>query len=458
MVRRAASGRPLALRFACVRLSALSPSLLVAAALAVAPPTRAQDAPASPTDEGDFDSQSIGHTEAGSLLHAFALESRDTLASVRSNHFGTRELVGLLERAADSVAREAPGSILAVGDLSSEHGGPLAPHGSHQAGRDADVGFYVLDERGQQLPQAVLVPLGADGTGPRLGATVRFDDARNWALLVAFVDDPTAEVQHVLIVEPLRQRLLAYGRSIQTPEDAFHRVELVTAPIRGSENHDSHFHVRIYCSVGDRPECLDRPPLFPWYDGTPSPDALEAVRVADLQRAAALRRQQAVERRADFALRTAEERQEAREAARAEELAREPTRQEALERVRAARLTVEQRLTLAVVRRAEAGLRAETMRLAAQERGREAALSADERAWIAGEQRRAARLREQTRRAEADEQRRALAARAAARRAGLLEQRSSAQARANERRAAALMRRSELLARERARAAAQRTR
>lgn len=418
----------------------------------------AQDTLVAPLSEGDLDSQSIGHTEAGSLLHGFALESRDSLVSVRSNHFGTRELVGLLTRAADAVARESPGSILAVGDLSSEHGGPLAPHGSHQSGRDADVGFYVRDEQGRPLPQAVLVPLGADGTGPRLGATVRFDDARNWALLVAFVDDLMAEVQHVLIVDYLRRRLLDYGRSIQAPADAYRRVELVTAPIRGSEHHDSHFHVRIYCSVGDRPECLDRPPLFPWYDGTPSPAALEAVRVADLQRAAALRQQQAVERRADFALRSAEERQGLLEVARTEELAREPTRQEALERARAARLSADQRHAVAELRRAEAGLRAETMRLAAEERGREAGLLADERLWNDAERRRAARLREQTRRAEADEQRRAAALRADQRREALLLRRSAAQSTANERRAAQLMRRSEQLARERARIAAQRTR
>jgi penicillin-insensitive murein endopeptidase len=441
-----------------VRLPALLPSLLVVVALCVAASAHAQDAPVSPTDEGAFDSQSIGHTEAGSLLHAFALEPRDALATVRANHFGTRELVGLLERTADAVAREAPGSILAVGDLSSEHGGPLAPHGSHQSGRDADVGFFVLDERGQPVPQGMFVEFGLDGTGPRAGATVRFDDARNWAVLVALVDDVMAEVQHVLIVDHLRRRLLDYGRSIQAPEDAVRRVELVTAPIRGSENHDSHFHVRIYCSVGDRPECLDRPPLFPWYDGTPSPAALEAARIADLLRAAALRRQQAAERQADFALRTAEERQLAREQARAEELAREPTRQEALERLRAARLSAEQRRALAETRSAEAGLRAETMRVAAQERGRAAELTADERRWNAAEQRRAARLREQTRRAEADEQRRALAARAQQRRDAQLLRRSNAQGSANERRAAQLLRRSEQLARERARIAARQAR
>ncbi len=441
----------------CRRLGISLAATILFAASASLQHVDAQDAPRA-VDEGAFDSQSIGHTEGGRLDHAFVLESRDGLASLRSNHFGTRELVGLLSRASDAVARSAPGSILAVGDLSSEHGGPLAPHGSHQTGRDADVGFYVLDGQSQPLPQGTLVEIAQDGTGRRLGATVRFDDARNWALLIALVDDPMAEVQHVLIVAHLRRRLLEYGKAIEAPEDAYRRVELVTAPIRGSENHDDHFHVRIYCSVGDRPECLDRPPLHPWYDGTPSPAAVEAARAADLQRAAALRRQQALERQADMALRTAEERQRARELLREAELAREPTRQEALERVRAARLTQEQRLALGEVRRAELAARMDASRAVAQERGRSVELNGDAQRWESAERRRAARLRDENRRAEADERRRAVLAQAQQRRDALLQRSGDAQVRTNERRAAQLMRRSEQLARERARIAAQRMR
>src|SRR5690349_4107684 len=178
-------------------------------------------------------------------------------------------MVGLLQRAADAVARAAPGAKLAVGDISAEAGGHLSPHVSHQSGRDADIGFFVIDAEGRPVPQSMFTEVAADGTARRGTAVYRFDDARNWALLVAFVDDPMAEVQHVLVVSHLRERLFAYARSITAPEDQIRRVELITDPIRGSERHDDHFHVRIYCPLGDRPQCLDRPPLHPWYDGTP---------------------------------------------------------------------------------------------------------------------------------------------------------------------------------------------
>ncbi len=415
-------------------------------------PTSAQDATAqaiAAAEAADLDSQSIGHTEAGRLEHAFAVEPRDDLAVVRPNRFGTRELVGLLYRASDAVARASPGSRLAVGDLSSEHGGPLAPHESHQTGRDADVSFFVLDPDGQPIPQGLFVEIGDAGTGRRGDTTVRFDDARNWALLVAFVDDPMAEVQHVLIAGHLRQRLLDYGRVIGAAEDAIHRVELVTAPIRGSERHDNHFHVRIYCSVGDRPECLDRPPLHPWYDGTPSPRAVEAARAADAQRAVALRRQQELERQADASLRDAQTRERARDVQRSVELEREPARQALLERARATLLTQQERRAILETRRAEAELRRQQAHMVADENGRARAVIAAERRWIEAERRRAAGLRAAAQRRDADERRRAAAARAAERRDAALVRRSAAQVAATDRRAAQLLRRSEQLARAR---------
>ena len=391
------------------------------------------------------DSQSIGHADEGALLHPFAVESNDHLAALRASRWGTRELVGLLHRAADRVARAHPGSRLAVGDLSSASGGPLAPHGSHQSGRDADVGFYVTDASGRPLPQGIFGDIAADGTGRR--GTVRFDDARNWELLVAFVDDPMAEVQHVLIVDHLRERLLAYARAAEVPEDQLRRVELVTRHIRGSENHDDHFHVRIYCSVGDRPQCLDKPPLHPWYYGTPSPRAVEAARVADLQRAAAMRRMQEQARTAEAQLAHDRAVVLAAEIERARALALEPSRQALAEQRRAAALSRDDRLALLEARRREAELRAEEQRHAAAERGRSAELAADERRWRASERRRAQRLRAQQARHEQDERRRAAALLREERRAQrMLEQGADLQRR-NARRARELLRRGEQLRR-----------
>ncbi len=447
----------------CDMITAVRTRPIVALTLALGATSvaRAQEQQVRSQDEiyeAPADSLSIGHADEGRLENPFAVVDSDVIDAVRPNRYGTRELVGLLGRAAAAVARSAPGSRLAVGDLSSETGGHLTPHESHQSGRDADVGYYMLDERGEPIPRALFVRVRGDGSARRGDRHFRFDDARNWALLVAFTDDPMAETQYVILAPHLRDRLIAYGQSIGASEDQIRRIGLVTQQMRGSEGHDDHFHVRIYCSVGDRPQCLDRPPLHPWYYGTPSPDAVAAARVADLQRAAALRRMQEQAQRAEEQLQRAEERQAALEAARARELAREPTRQEQRERARAARLSHDERLALRELQRLEREAEADRRRAAASEQGRAASLIAEERRWRAAERRRAARLRETQRRQEADERRRAAALRRQAQRAARLEMRAQAQQDADCRRAQELLRRGERLRRERERAEMRRER
>jgi penicillin-insensitive murein endopeptidase len=397
-----------------------------------------------PASAQDGDSQSIGYADEGRLEVPFALATGDELVSVRQHRYGTREMVELLHRAARAVAREHPGARLAVGDISSATGGPLSPHQSHQAGRDVDVGFYVTDQQGRPLPQSAFVMIAADGTGRRGGTPVEFDDARNWAFLVALVDDPGAEVQHVLIASHLRERLFEHARRIHAPADQVRRVQLVTDPIRGSERHDDHFHIRIYCSVGDRPQCHDRPPLHPWYYGTPSPAAVAAARAADLQRAAALRREQEIARLAEEALARGREREEALEEARARELELEPARQADAERRRAAALSRDERQALLALRAMELRARRERTRGTVEERGRAAQLSAEERRWEEAERRRAAALRASLARTEAEARRREAAERA---RVAALVRRAEAQAAADRRRARELTRQSERIER-----------
>lgn len=439
------------------RVDALALGAALALSLAGAPGVAQPPAPTGEEEIADADSQSVGYPDDGRLEHPFAVETGDRLVARREHRYGTRELVGLLHRAADHVARVAPGARLTVGNLSRETGGHLAPHESHQSGRDADVAFYVIDSNGRPVPEAMFLRIGEDGTGRRGSSRFYWDDARNWALLVAFVDDPMAEVQHVLIASHLRTRLLEYARRIEAPADQIRRVELVTDPIRGSESHDDHYHVRIFCSIGDRPHCLDRPPLHPWYYGTPSPRAVAAARVADLQRAAALRRSQEQARRGEVALARDRAIVEAQDEQRARELLQEPGRQEAAERRRAAALTRDERLAILEMRRLEAGLRREQALQALRERGRDAALAAERRRWERGERRRAERLRAAASRVEAEEQRRAAEQRAAQRRGAALLRRAEAQRAADARRAAELLRRGERLQRERSAAARRQT-
>src|SRR5690606_22265643 len=103
-------------------------------------------------------------------------------ANSRRRAYGHPALVLMLRRSAADIAKAAPNSVMLVGDLSAENGGPISKHRSHQSGRDADVGFYVRDSKGRQVLVDTLVRI--DGVGRVIGRPgLLFVDERNWFLI-----------------------------------------------------------------------------------------------------------------------------------------------------------------------------------------------------------------------------------------------------------------------------------
>jgi penicillin-insensitive murein DD-endopeptidase len=221
------------------------------------------------------ESRSIGRPDRGRLVSSELLSSTPYLYT-RETHrvttYGTHELVTILRRAAEHVSHMLPGARLQIGDLSAQRGGRLPPHRSHRSGRDADIGFYLLDEENHVVEAPRFINLGRRGTGRFEGRLVHFDAERNWTLIEALVFDPAVRVQYVLIAPQLRRLLLEEGRRRNVSAEVMARVELATHPHSGSAAHRSHFHVRVYCAADDRPQCIDEPPFHPWYDGAvPTP-------------------------------------------------------------------------------------------------------------------------------------------------------------------------------------------
>ncbi len=242
----------------------------------------------------ESDSVSHGVPDRGRLTRGMALEETAHLfvrESRRSAHYGTAELVGLIERVADAVFALHPGPKLVVGDLSRPRGGRNPPHRSHQSGRDADIGFYLVDAAGNSAQPDRFVSLRRDGCGRIREDRFCFDAMRNWALLAALVQDEGARVQYVLIAPDIRRRLLEEGRRQGAPAELIDRVSLVTEPHSGSHSHRSHFHVRIYCPTDDRPGCIDEPPYHAWYEGAPAPPTPAVRGMRARQRRARVRAQ-----------------------------------------------------------------------------------------------------------------------------------------------------------------------
>jgi len=230
-------------------------------------------ASATPRGAGRPRSRSVGLPWRGRLQRGVRLRESSEIRFVteyvpRGHQWATWQLVQLLERAAERVERRLPGARLAIGEMSSQHGGHIDGHRSHQSGRDVDVGFYMTDARGNPYDAYAFAEFGADGHGRGANRMLRFDDARNWELVGKLVADGDARVQHIFVSNALERRLLREGRRRRAPASVLARAARVMSQ-PGHHAHANHFHVRVYCNPHERPRCEDRGPFHGWYPGRP---------------------------------------------------------------------------------------------------------------------------------------------------------------------------------------------
>ena len=227
------------------------------------------------TAEGSV-STSVGGPNAGSLLGGVPLpvDAPGLFSNPRrpnaTAYWGTVELVRSLMRAAAVVDRELPGSRVSVNDVGFREGGRIPHHGSHTAGRDVDVLFYLFDMDGAPRP-GIGAPIGPDGVGTDFGdlmnpdddVDVRIDVPRTWRFVQALLEDEDALVQRIFVVEHLRTMLLAHAEAIDAPQAARSRFADVTC--QPSYPHDDHLHVRFFCTDEDLGlGCADGSPMYPW--------------------------------------------------------------------------------------------------------------------------------------------------------------------------------------------------
>jgi penicillin-insensitive murein endopeptidase len=184
--------------------------------------------------------------------------------------YGTVETLQTIVRAAAVVDKALPGSSLTVNDVGLESGGPIAQHGSHQNGRDADILFYVLDKKGNPIP-SVGVPLDPKGQGVDFkdlataadDQPVKIDLPRTWRFMQALLETAPDQVQRIFIVEHLRTLLLGEAERVRAPKAIRQRFDEVTC--QPGTPHDDHMHVRFFCTPEDMAAgCEDSVPLYPW--------------------------------------------------------------------------------------------------------------------------------------------------------------------------------------------------
>ena len=246
-----------------VRLSAFA---IAAAVLGLAAPLQAAPSTARPSARAAKvattpPTLSIGSPTDGHLENAVPVEASSALRiapiyAPRDVRWGLPDLVRTLERASSTVTKRFPGAVMTVGDLSRRHGGEVDRHVSHESGRDADVGFYVVDEKNKQVLSDQFIAFDAQGRG-KGNPHLRFDEARNWTMIAALLGGP-AHVQYLFIASYLRTKLLAEATRVRAPSALRTRAaELMVEP-RGVLPHDDHVHVRIHCPDAMK-SCVDWP-------------------------------------------------------------------------------------------------------------------------------------------------------------------------------------------------------
>ncbi len=186
-------------------------------------------------DASELGTASLGRTNRGSLFGAVQMPAGEGWRVVNPREtWGTQETIDYLSHSITRVGAMFPGTPdIHVGDISSEKGGHLRPHHSHQAGRDVDLGFYYLD-----------------GSAWYSKANIKnLDVARTWALLKITVTE--TDVQAVFLDHSLQKVLRAHATEIGESEAWLDQVfggpsSNLRPLVLHEPGHKTHLHIRYY--------------------------------------------------------------------------------------------------------------------------------------------------------------------------------------------------------------------
>jgi penicillin-insensitive murein endopeptidase len=157
-----------------------------------------------------------------------------------TDRWATGIMASLIINSAPLVAEKFPATVLKIGGIAQELGGPYSPHTSHQNGLDADIQFV-----GTTKYQSVL---DKDGN-----VTLLFDVEQNWFYwrLVTMqqlkVDGKVTSAVSMILVDPrIKTYLCAWAKQREATLDPLD-YEVLTK-LRPTVEHDDHFHLRLRCS------------------------------------------------------------------------------------------------------------------------------------------------------------------------------------------------------------------
>lgn len=191
--------------------------------------------------------QSLGLPWRGRLRDADRLTDGDGYLLRRPHRtFGTRTTVAHVERVLAELRHRFPRlHTLAIGDLSSESGGRISEHRSHQSGRDIDLGLCFL-EKPAGYPESFVV-----------ATEETIDAAATWALVAALVDTADQDGGLAVIFLDYGVQGMLYRWALAEGVDQEHLGRVFQYPrgrhagaglVRHAPNHADHIHARFRCA------------------------------------------------------------------------------------------------------------------------------------------------------------------------------------------------------------------
>lgn len=183
----------------------------------------------------DHKATASGNIKSGRLLNGVQLQKGDYIelkddARINSKNWGTTQVVNSLEVGGCAVFWKTR-TKMQVNDLSSQTGGLLHPHKSHQRGLDADVPLMCID-----------------GTKHySCNKQSKFDAETSWIFVKALAS--TTPVQRIFLRQNMIDKMRQYANQYETNYQL--KQAIFSSLLAPDENHYSHFHLRFHCSAED---------------------------------------------------------------------------------------------------------------------------------------------------------------------------------------------------------------
>jgi murein endopeptidase len=197
-------------------------------------------------------SRSVGLPSHGSLEGGVPMVEGPgrRLMAIPWKSWATARTVALLDRVLVRWSEHGNGQPVLVGNMSSRGGGRLEPHGTHQSGRDVDLGYIQKMAPGEEHNWREMsgVNLDAAGTWKLLHMLVE-----TGAVEVIYVDRSIQKLlyEHALANETMTERELAAWMEYPRPTGSGSPV------IQHVRGHVDHIHVRFACG-DDEPQCRSK--------------------------------------------------------------------------------------------------------------------------------------------------------------------------------------------------------